>query len=165
MTTNGVSRKPPAWIECTIVLKSTGVSGPPMRGSNVVPVVRKRYGTSVWFGLWQTTHTARFSLRLAPCRLSLGTTTSPCWPPSWQRWHLARSTIGRRAAVGSTPDAAKLKSAAALRTGTFTNVVVPVDGHTNSGSTPLQTGRPSITTRPRVTAETNVTGRTTLVIQ
>jgi len=27
MTTNGVSRKPPAWIECTIVLKSMGVSG------------------------------------------------------------------------------------------------------------------------------------------
>ncbi len=33
-TTYGVVRNPPAWIECTITLKSIGVSAAPMRGSS-----------------------------------------------------------------------------------------------------------------------------------
>ena len=37
--TSGLVRKPPEWMECTIVLKSIGTSGPEMRVSSVVPVV------------------------------------------------------------------------------------------------------------------------------
>ena len=117
ITTYGVLRNPPAWIECTMTLKSIGVSGPPMRAS---VVERYRYGTSVWFGLWHVTHRSRFSFRLAPCRLRRGTTTSPCFRSSWQPLHFAMSTICRRW-FGSTAvvvlGAGIAKSAVALFTG------------------------------------------------